>query len=55
MDGWRHLGDADVHVGDDYTLRHASENGHLAVVECLIKHGAAEVLAPSWRCQYPRR
>jgi ankyrin repeat protein len=30
----------DIHAENDLAFRWASENGHLAVVECLIKHGA---------------
>jgi ankyrin repeat protein len=42
---------ADIHAKNDLSLINASTNNHLAVVECLIKNGAAEVLAPSWRCR----
>jgi hypothetical protein len=42
-------GAADIHATDDDALVYASRNGHLAVVECLISHGA-EGLRHSWRC-----
>ena len=51
---------ADIHAGlalprpdkvgrNDWALCWASRNGHLAVVKCLIAHGA-EGLRHSWRC-----
>jgi ankyrin repeat protein len=49
------LGDADINANNNYAFRCASMNAHLDVVECLAKYGAAEVLAPSWRCRYPRQ
>ena len=29
-----------IHAGDDYALRHASENGHTEIVELLLESGA---------------
>jgi ankyrin repeat protein len=37
---WRLLGDANIHADNDIALCNAAINGHLAVVECLINHGA---------------
>ena len=31
---------ADIHIGDDYVLRWAAQNGHLNVVKYLVKNGA---------------
>jgi hypothetical protein len=48
-EGWRLLGDADIHAKNDLALCTASAKGNLEVVECLIEHGA-EGLRHSWRC-----
>jgi ankyrin repeat protein len=38
-------GAADIHAYNDYALHLASQYSHLAIIECLIKNGAAE----GWR------